>query len=163
MACGSIPEPSEGRDPSCRDTGSHASSAMLVVHKAIHTALAVAFTLKNLQLFSIHMMILIVLNGCLISFSVSIIVPQALIFHTHTYIGRLLLFFLFNPTRACPDHLDCSAADGLGTLRKTYQRIIWGCRLISTSLLQHQRHLTTALNAVCASDADDSTADCLVY
>lgn len=35
VACGSIPEPSEGRDPSCGDTGSHASNAIVVVHKAI--------------------------------------------------------------------------------------------------------------------------------
>lgn len=53
VACGSIPEPSEGRDPSCSTTGSHASNAILVVHKAIHTPPVKSFT--SHQLFSIHM------------------------------------------------------------------------------------------------------------
>lgn len=33
VACGSTPEPSEGRDPTCRRAGSHAYPAQLVVHK----------------------------------------------------------------------------------------------------------------------------------
>lgn len=78
VACGSIPEPSEGRDPSCRDTGSHASRCIfLVVHKkAVHTPLEwnkknSLFALKtqtsSALIHSFHG-VLIVPNGALISY-----------------------------------------------------------------------------------------------
>lgn len=47
VACGSIPQPSEGRCLSCSDTGSHAPIECLVMHKAIHTALLTVQWTRN--------------------------------------------------------------------------------------------------------------------
>lgn len=101
VACGSIPEPSEGRHLSCSDTGSHAPIEYRVMHKAIHT-------LQILQKFWNHHCsyprYFIVVNVFFyLIYNMCVIVPEAVILYLYymLILARYVTMdvVISNPTR----------------------------------------------------------------